>query len=257
MRPFLLAMKLPPLRLATLFVTALSAAAFSAPPVHLFILSGQSNMAALEPADSFLPEIRSLLPGAELLHVKVAAGGQPIRFWLAEWDRIADATGLAQRNEKGPIYYEQILVQVRELRATHPHADSITLCWMQGERDAKTGLSPAYEAAFRQLVDNLRRDLAAPDLHVVIGRLSDHSPGDEFQSEWDAIRALQVEIAASLRQGAWVDTDDLNDQSRDGRVFDGLHYTKEGYLEFGRRLARQSARLILGLRPDPSGRPTS
>ena len=233
------------------------AASPGARPVHLFILSGQSNMAALEPADAFLPQLRAELPDAEVLHLKVAMGGQPIRFWLAEWEQIAAAAGLEQPNEKGPIYYDRLLAEFRALRATHPHFDSITLCWMQGERDAKTGLAAAYERALLQLIANLRRDMRRPDLHVVIGRLSDHSPGAESQAGWDAIRALHVKIANGLPKGAWVDTDDLNNQQRDGRSFDGLHYTKDGYLEFGRRLARQSARLIRGDEPDPNGRPSS
>lgn len=48
-------------------------------PVHLFILSGQSNMAHLEPAADFLPEARALLPEAEAVCFKVAVVGEPIR----------------------------------------------------------------------------------------------------------------------------------------------------------------------------------
>lgn len=240
----------------TLFASLLPRAlAASSPGVHLFILSGQSNMAAVNPADAFLPEIHALLPRAEVLHLKVAVGGEPIRFWLPEWETIATEAGVDPRNEKGPIYYEQILAQFKALQATHPSIDSITFCWMQGERDAKTGLASAYERALSQLLANLRRDLDRPDLHVVIGRLSDHSPGDDQQVGWDRVRAVQVKLATTAPHAAWVDTDDLNNQVRDGQAFNGLHYTPEGYALFARRLARQSARLIVGHAPAANGRP--
>ena len=49
---------------------------------HLFILSGQSNMQGLKEKTSVLPELKRLLPGADIQHVKYARGGQPIRKWV-------------------------------------------------------------------------------------------------------------------------------------------------------------------------------
>lgn len=231
-------------------------AAESVSPVHLFVLSGQSNMAALEPEKSFLPELRRLLPGATIAHLKVAVGGEPIRFWLPEWGELATAAGVDPTNEKGPIYYEQILAQYRALAATHGAFASVTFCWMQGERDAKTGRAAAYEPALRRLIANVRRDLRREDLNVVIGRLSDHRPGEREQPGWDAVRGIHQRLAEQMPRTAWVDTDDLNNQTRkDGTRVDGLHYTSEGYATFGERLARQSVRLIRGVPPDNSGRP--
>lgn len=224
-------------------------------PVHLFILSGQSNMAHLELATDFLPEAQALLPGAEVVCLKVAVVGEPIRRWLPEWDQIAATAQLGQRNEQGPVYYEQILAEFQKLQARHPAFASITLCWMQGERDAKTGLAAAYERALTKLIANLRRDLRHPAMNVVIGRLSDHAPGEELQAGWDAVRAAQVNIARQDPHGAWIDTDDLNDKMQDGKPLDDLHYTKAGYALFGQRLARQGVRLIRGEPPDRAGRP--
>lgn len=224
-------------------------------PVHLFILSGQSNMGALHPEKAFLPELRALLPGAELLHFKIAVSGEPIRYWLPEWNAIAAEAGLSARNDKGPIYYEQILARFKALYAEHPVIDSVTFCWMQGERDAKTGLAAVYQRALTQLIANLRRDLGRSDLHVVIGRLSDHAPGADLQAGWDQVRNVQLQTARSDPRVAWVDTDDLNNLVQDGRPVDDLHYSPEGYVTFAQRLARQSVRLIQGQPPDPSGRP--
>ena len=122
---------------------------------------------------------------------------------------------------------------------------------MQGERDAKTNLAAAYEESMRTLIANLRKDLAAPDLNFVIGRLSDFSTN----AQWEAVRQAQVKVAMSDPRGAWVDTDDTNNKRKNGKPHNDLHYTKEGYDLFGQRLARQAVRLIMGQKPDPKGRP--
>lgn len=58
-------------------------------PAHLFILSGQSNMAGMNPKAGFEPEAKKLFPDAEVAYIKVSQGGQPIRLWVTEWNEIA------------------------------------------------------------------------------------------------------------------------------------------------------------------------
>ena len=58
-------------------------------PVHIFILSGQSNMAGMNPKAGFEPETAKLFPDAEVAYLKVARGGQPIRLWVSQWNEIA------------------------------------------------------------------------------------------------------------------------------------------------------------------------
>jgi hypothetical protein len=122
---------------------------------------------------------------------------------------------------------------------------------MQGERDAKENLSKAYEVALTTLIANLRRDLKQPNMNFVIGRLSDFST----VGEWEAIRKIQVSLAAKDERGAWVDCDDLNNKEKNGVKRDDLHYTKQGYELLGRRFARQAKLLIEGKRPAANGRP--
>lgn len=223
---------------------------------HLFILSGQSNMAGLKEArdNSFLSELAKLMPDANVQHIKVARGGQPIRLWVAEWDAIAQKQGLDPLSQQ-PIYYPQIINAYNEKFGGDSKPDSVTFLWMQGEKDAKTQLDAAYEASLQQLIANLRRDLRMPKMNVVIGRISDHSPGAEFQTAWDNVRNTQVAIAKSDPRGAWVDTDDCNNKTKNGKAVDDLHYTPEGYDLFGRRLARQAVRLINGQELAQDGRP--
>ena len=82
-----------------------------------------------------------------------------------------------------------------------------------------------------------RTDLKHPGMVFVIGRISDYSKG---KADWDAIRAIEVKVAKSDPLSAWVDTDDLNNVN--GK--DDLHYTPDGYVEFGKRLAAKAVELI-------------
>lgn len=234
------------------FLISLSLAALAAAekPAHLFILSGQSNMAGMDPKAGFLPEAEKLFPDAEVAFIKVARGGQPIRLWVEEWNTIAEKHGLAERIE-GTKYYRPILEQFAKLLEKHPEPASVTFCWMQGERDAKTGTEAAYADALRQLVANLRRDLNQPEMNIVIARLCDHLDTEA----WNSVREVQVAIAEADGSGAWVDCDDLNDKEKKGVMRNDLHYTKEGYAVLGRRYARQAKALIDGEEPASDGRP--
>jgi len=219
-------------------------------PAHLFILSGQSNMQGMNPKLGFEPEAAKLFPNADVAYIKVSRGGQPIRLWVTEWNGIAKKAGL-NSTSPGTKYYKPILEQFSELIKKHPDPASVTFCWMQGERDAKENLSKVYEAAFTTLIANLRRDLKQPNMNFVIGRLSDFSTADE----WESVRKTQVSLAEKDKQGAWVDCDDLNNKEKNGVKRDDLHYTKEGYELLGRRFARQAKALIEGNKPAANGRP--
>lgn len=223
-------------------------------PVHIFILSGQSNMAGMKPEAGFVPEAKKLFADGEVVYIKVARGGQPIRFWVTEWNAIAKKHGLKSAITETK-YYKPILQQYRKLLEKHPNPATVTFCWMQGERDAKESLSAAYPDAMNQLIANLRRDLKQPKMAFVIGRLSDCLTTDH----WNAVRRAQVDVANKdpQKRGAWVDTDDLNDKEKNGKKRNDLHYTRDGYALFGRRLARQAKAIADGKKPAADGRPGS
>jgi hypothetical protein len=226
-------------------------------PVHIFILSGQSNMQGMNPKLGFEPETAKLFPDAEVVYFKVARGGQPIRLWVEQWDDIAAKNGIdaqakrAKDKNKGTVYYKPILAEYRKLLEPHPQPASVTFCWMQGERDAREELSAAYTESLKQLIANLRSDLKQPNMNFVIGRLSDW--GQDV--EWQNVRKAQLGVAAGDKRGAWVDCDDLNNKEKNGKTRNDLHYTKEGYELLGRRFARQAKLLIDGNKPADNGRP--
>ncbi len=244
--------------LLTLLLTA-SVAVAADKPVHLFILSGQSNMQGMDPKTGFMPEAKKLFGDEEVVYIKVAKGGQPICRWLEEWVAIAKEKGLDEKHIKrihkdGKVeFYQPILDQYKEMLKKHPKFASVTFCWMQGERDASGGADAAYKEALKLLITNLRRDLKRPDMNFVIGRISDAAPE---KPSWVAVRKAQREIVDEDTSGAWVDVDDLNDREVDGKMVNAVHYNRpEGYIILGQRFARQGYALIKGEKPAEDGRP--
>ena len=189
----------------------------------------------------------------------MAKGGQPICRWLEEWQGIAKKNGLEENHIKriyrgGKVeFYQPILDQYKGMLKKHSKFESVTFCWMQGERDASGGADAAYKDAWSLLISNLRRDLKRPDMNVVIGRISDAALD---RSSWLAVRKAQCEIADEDPLSAWVDVDDLNDREKDGKIINAVHYNRpEGYDVLGERFARQGYALIKGKKPAKNGRP--
>ena len=199
---------------------------------HLFILSGQSNMAGLNPKVSFTPTVKKLLAPDEAIVVKSAQGGQPIRRWYKAWK---PAKG--DQPKADGILYERLIDAVKKAVGDKKY-DTVTFVWMQGERDAKERHGEVYEKSFAGLVKQLSDDLGRDDLNFVIGRLSDCMNKNPGKSHWMEVRKAQVAVAEKDPRGAWVDTDDLNGPK------DALHYNKEGYAELGKRFAEKAVELV-------------
>lgn len=207
---------------------------------HLFILSGQSNMAGLIPEESFTPTVEEKFGKENVIVVKSARGGQPIRRWDKSWQ-----VQEGQKPEQIGDLYEAVMKAVKPA-IEGEKLSSVTYLWMQGERDAKEKLGGQYEASFKRMLAQVKADLNLEELNFVIGRLSDFDMEDKKYPDWTAIRDIQVALAEASENGAWVDTDDLNDgKNRKGKeIKDDLHYSGEGYVIFGTRLAEKAIELI-------------
>jgi len=200
--------------------------------VHLFILSGQSNMAGLDPKVSFEPAVRKAFSGDEVIVVKYALGGRPIHRWYKKWN---PGEGVEPK-ATGDIY-DRLITKVKAAIAGKS-PNTVTFVWMQGERDARENYGEFYSARLKGLIGQLREDMGRQDINFVIGRLSDYAINNRRYLFWMLVRNAQVEIAESDPHGAWVDTDDLNGSDN------GLHYTKDGYAELGKRFADKTIELI-------------
>lgn len=188
-------------------------------------------MAYMNPlkAGSFKPTLVTAYPEDELIIVKDAHVGQPIRRWLEDW---FPPLGVPEGRNNGALYTRLMdkvndAIQDKEL-------DTIAFGWMQGERDANLKWSKTYQKNLQLLINNLKEDLDWPSLVTVIGRISDF----KNTASWQEVRAAQVAVATADPLIDWVNTDDLN---RD------VHYTAAGYVEFGKRLADATIALLATL----------
>ena len=213
----------------------------TAPKVkNLFILSGQSNMARLDLDESFIPTIEAKFGKENVLFAKDATGGRSIRRWYKDWN---PPVGVQDKAE--PDLYDSLMVKVQKV-IEKEKISTVTLIWMQGERDANSKYGEVYEESLKGLYKQLSNDLGRTDVNFVIGRLSDFDMSNEKYPHWTMIRNIQVHVAESDPRFDWVNTDDLNDGvNRKGKVIaNDLHMSAKGYMTMGERFADTSIRLI-------------
>ena len=207
---------------------------------HLFILSGQSNMAGMRPEDSFIPDIEKVFGKEHVLVVKDAHGGQPIRRWYREWE----AADGSRPDSTGDLY--QLLMDKVQAAIIGKEIQTVTFVWMQGERDAAEKCGEIYTASLEGLLQQLSNDLKRDDINVVIGRLSDFDMKNAKYPHWTLIREQQAAFFQNGPRRSLVNTDDLNDgENRRGKkIKDDLHYSASGYVELGKRFAQEAIQLI-------------
>jgi len=206
---------------------------------HLFILSGQSNMAGLDPELSFIPKIHKRYGAENAIVVKDAQGGQPIRRWYKDWK---PAQG-SEPEATGDLY-DQLMEKVYAA-IDGRRIQTINFLWMQGERDAREEHGDVYQESLEGLVAQLENDLGRSAINVVIGRLSDFDMANETYPHWTRVRDAQIAFADSRPNTAWVNTDDLNDgvNGKGEPIKNDLHYSVSGYSIFGERLAQEAIEL--------------
>jgi len=207
---------------------------------HLFILSGQSNMARLNPEESFTPTINEKFGEENVIVVKDALGGQPIRRWYRDWKPLQGNEAMAQGD-----LYDVLMAKVYPAIENESIA-TITFIWMQGERDAREQHGEVYEKSLKGLYRQLSQDLERKDINFIIGRLSDYDMQNENYPHWTMIRDIQVKVAESNLRFDWINTDDLNDgvNSEGKEIKNDLHMSAEGYIIMGKRFAEKSIKLI-------------
>lgn len=210
---------------------------------HLFILSGQSNMAGLDPNLSFTPAVEEAFGKDRVIVVKDAMGGQPIRRWYKQW---RPESGEKSENQAriGDLY-DRLMTKVNAAIKGQT-IETVTFVWMQGERDAREKHGKVYAESMRGLIDQLAGDLEREHINFVIGRLSDFDMENKRYPHWTMVRDAQVAVAEADPRGAWVDTDNLNDgkDKRGKEIKDDLHYSVEGYKTLGQRFADKAIALI-------------
>lgn len=210
------------------------------PGKHLFILSGQSNMARLDEQSSFVPAVEAEFGKDHILVVKDAMGSQPISRWYKGW---LSPTG-DSAEQRGDLY-DRLMDKVHDAIQGQQLA-SVTFIWMQGERDARMQWGEVYEKSLQGLYDQLSKDLKRTDVNFIIGRLNDFDMKNEKWPHWVKVRNAQIKIGESNPHFAWVNTDDLNDgfNAAGKAIENDLHMSVKGYEILGRRFAEKAIQLI-------------
>ena len=208
---------------------------------HLFILSGQSNMAGMKPEVSFTPAVTKAFGKENIIIAKSAYSGASIRSWAKSNHETPPPTRGRVPKVRGHFY--DTLITVVKTAIKDETLKTVTFVWMQGESDLN---NTAYDAYLNELLKQLQTDIPFKDINIVIGRISDcglDQPKRLAGKKY--IRKTQQEFAESHPRGAWVDTDDLNDRKQeDGTIVHDLHYTPEGSKILGQRFAEKSIGLI-------------
>ena len=207
--------------------------------IHLFILSGQSNMTG-GLKSGFTRSVETHYGKENVTVVMRMKSGRGIRFWDKDYtfpdDYRFPGKGVPSERSKQQHgqEYGPLIEKVREAFKGKPY-DTVTFVWMQGESDGNRGLGDVYEKSFLRLLGRLKTDLDRKDIGFVIGRINDSSMSDPH---WTAMRDVQVKLAEDADHGVWIDTDDLSEPD------DGVHFPKEKYPILGQRFAEEAIVLI-------------
>ena len=213
----------------------------SAESKHLFVLSGQSNMAGLDQYGSFTSTLEQEFSADNLVVIKDAHSGESISAWIEnrkpkrETD-LLDSEGLYTR-----------LISKVNAAMENKFIQTATFVWMQGEADSRRSTyAKMYSSNFRSLVDRLSEDLEQDNINFVIGRISDFGIENTKYPYWNTVRESQMKLAQMDERGTWINTDDLNDgtNKRGILVENDLHYSVKGYIILGQRFANASIELI-------------
>jgi hypothetical protein len=205
-------------------------------------------MAGLDPAISFTPTVTKAFGSDSCVVVKHAVGGTSIRAWCKK--NLEDPPPTVGSIPKVWGCHYDRLREIMQTAIKENTFQTVTFVWMQGESDKR---NPQYHAYLPELVRQVKEDLGRADINVVIGRISDaglypeKEPEGKRKQMYDGakyIRRTQVAFAESYPRGAWVDTDDLNDRKKNGKIIHDVHYTVRGYEILGQRFAEAAIDLI-------------
>ena len=108
------------------------------------------------------------------------------------------------------------------------------MLWLQGESDALEKQGQAYEKNLSDFIKHMREQFKTPDMPFLIARVRDHY-GKGPQA--DAVRAAQENLAKTMKNVAWFNTDDCT-------LFNAGHYDSGGLIVIGDRFAKAYSELV-------------
>ncbi len=228
--------------LCIVFLCTLPVVAEEKPARHLFILSGQSNMTG-NLVKGFTATVEEAYGKENVTIAMSMKSGRGLRYWCSDYRYSDDHQPSDQeKTDNGSLY--QALIDAVKTAAGDKSFDTVTFIWMQGESDAGKSRADVYAENFLKLLNRLKTDLKRERMPFVIGRISDHDMKNEKFPDWTKMREVQVKLAESQSDGAWINTDDLNDIAQAKPGADTLHYGKEESVTLGERFAAKAIEMI-------------
>jgi hypothetical protein len=210
--------------------------------MKLFLLIGQSNMAGrgkIEEQDKVEnPNILMLtkdlkwVVAKDPVHFDKAAAGVGLCSEFARDIHKADpkstiglipcavgGSSLDQWQPGNPLY----TTAVARAKEAMKQGNLTGILWHQGESDAKADLIATYPARFQTMITQLRTDLGAENVPLLIGEVI---PG---HGNHDAVNVALAETAKKTPNAALVSSADLGNKQ--------LHYISADYRALGKRYA--------------------
>ncbi len=238
-----------PLRaaLACLLLPVALWASASAPPdnLQIFLLIGQSNMAGrgvVEPQDQvphprvfMLTKELAWVPAVDPMHFdkpeRIGTGlGKTFGAVVADADPeaviglVPAAFGGSALDEWAPGQPHYVNAVARAKEALK-HGKLAGILWHQGEADSAPDKVATYQVRFAKMIAQLRADLDAQDVPVIVGETG------RFRPDGAAINAVLAKVPDFVPHCAFVSAEGLVDKG------DKLHFDSASFRELGRRYA--------------------
>ncbi len=173
----------------------------------------------------------------EVGFIRLAWGGTNVGFhWQTTFDKIPQST-----EDKGYCYYEFVNTVRRGLEAYKQagfEPEIKGMVWMQGESDAdKTEeWARAYKKNLDALTACIRKELALPDLKIIVGGISTQT----FMAAYaDIVREEQQAFCKDDKNAIYFDNMDVELSP------DNLHYSANGSFVLGKRFGEKVKEFLL------------
>jgi hypothetical protein len=178
------------------------------------------HKAGVSPGLAFAARLAELMPGREIALVPAAKGNTSFADWA--------------RNPSRNTLYGSMIARAKEAQQRGCLAG---LLWYQGESDSNDAAATrAWPAWFERFVADVRTDLDAPDLPVVMTVLGPNTFPEKY-SGWDGFVQMQQTMALPPNV-IRVSANDLEGEPR------GPHLVTKSYIELGRRYAEALAPVL-------------
>jgi Carbohydrate esterase, sialic acid-specific acetylesterase len=194
-------------------------------PLHLTgdaqTFAGHDN-AGVGPGLAFAEALAAAHPNSTLGLIPCAVGGSQIKLW-----------------QRGAKLYDEAMRRAKlALQTTAPVKGRIRAAlWLQGESDAAPALRAVYEAKLLALVDDLRSDLAMPELPFIactIGEMGDASK----MADKAAMNQILLSLPQKRPHTACIDCRDLKTH-----IGDSVHFDTAAQNTIGQRFAESLLKL--------------